>query len=220
MPADFLIQSKTSDMVCNKLKETIAYQISMEEVQKWKSRGAALRKGVEESLPVFREKQERDEKVYRPVRKNRPSVLVWKGLAWERKTEDWLAPVSGVVTSDCGKRENPILHKQELHDGLDIAVPEGTEVVAVKSGRVTEVRTSATYGKLLRFETTDGYTILYAHLSEILVKKGEKIKQGQVVAKSGNTGLSTGPHLHYGIYRDGKLLNPMEYLPEGATEKV
>ena len=132
-----------------------------------------------------------------PIRKNRPSVLVWKGLAWERKTEDWLAP-----------------------DGLDIAVPEGTEVVAVKSGRVTEVRTSATYGKLLRFETTDGYTILYAHLSEILVKKGEKIKQGQVVAKSGNTGLSTGPHLHYGIYRDGKLLNPMEYLPERATEKV
>ena len=107
-----------------------------------------------------------------PIRKNRPSVLVWKGLAWERKTEDWLAPVSGVVTSDCGKRENPILHKQELHDGLDIAVPEGTEVVAVKSGRVTEVRTSATYGKLLRFETTDGYTILYAHLSEILVKRG------------------------------------------------
>ena len=104
-----------------------------------------------------------------PIRKNRPSLLVWKGLAWERKTEDWLAPVSGVVTSDCGKRENPLLHKQELHDGLDIAVPQGTEVVAVKSGRVTEVRTSATYGKLLRFETTDGYTILYAHLSEILV---------------------------------------------------
>lgn len=77
-----------------------------------------------------------------PIRKNRPSVLVWKGLAWERKTEDWLAPVSGVVTSDCGKRENPLLHKQELHDGLDIAVAEGTEVVAVKSGRVTEVRTS------------------------------------------------------------------------------
>ena len=155
-----------------------------------------------------------------PIRKNRPSVLVWKGLAWERKKEDWLAPVAaGVVTSDC-KRENPLLHRQELHDGLDIAVPQGTEVVAVKSGRVTEVRTSATYGKLLQFETTDGYTILYAHLSEILVGQGEKIKQGQVVAKSGNTGLSTGPHLHYGIYREGKLLNPMEYLPEGAAEKV
>ena len=148
-----------------------------------------------------------------PIRKNRPSLLVWKGLAWERKTEDWLAPVAaGVVTSDCGKRENPLLHKQELHDGLDIAVAEGTEVVAVKSGRVTEVRTSATYGKLLRFETTDGYTILYAHLSEILVKKGEKIKQGQVVAKSGNTGLSTGPHLHFEIRVNGTPVNPLLYF--------
>ena len=190
-----LFESKTSDMVCNKLKETIACLFF----------GRSM-KGMKGSTV--------------PIRKNRPSLLVWKGLAWERKTEDWLAPVSGVVTSDCGKRENPLLHKQELHDGLDIAVPQGSEVVAVKSGRVSEVRTSATYGKLLQFETTDGYTILYAHLSEILVKKGEKIKQGQVVAKSGNTGLSTGPHLHYGIYRDGKLLNPMEYLPEGATEKV
>lgn len=103
---------------------------------------------------------------------------------------------------------------------MDIAVAEGTEVAAVKSGTVTEVRTSATYGKLLRYETTDGYTILYAHLSEILVKKGETIRQGQVVARSGNTGLSTGPHLHYGIYRDGTLLNPMEYLPQGTAEKV
>ena len=147
-------------------------------------------------------------------------MLTWTGLAWERKTEDWIAPVSGVVTSACGVRENPILHKQEVHDGLDIAVPEGTEVVAVKSGTVTEVRTSATYGKLLQYETMDGYTILYAHLSEILVKKGENIKQRQVVAKSGNTGLSTGPHLHYGIYRDGTLLNPSEYLPQGTVEKV
>ena len=147
------------------------------------------------------------------MQRNLPSVLTWRGLAWERKTEDWLAPVAaGVVTSDCGERENPLLHKQELHDGLDIAVAEGTEVVAVKSGTVTEVRTSATYGKLLRYNTTDGYTIFYAHLSEILVKQGEQIKQGQVVARSGNTGLSTGPHLHYSIYCDGKLLNPKEYL--------
>ncbi len=137
-------------------------------------------------------------------------MLSWAGVSWERKTEAWLAPAVGVVTSACGERENPILHKQEVHDGLDIAIPEGTEVVAVKSGTVTEVRTSATYGKLLRYETTDGYT----------VKKGEKIKQGQVVARSGNTGLSTGPHLHYGIYRNGTLLDPMEYLPQGTAERV
>ena len=87
-----------------------------------------------------------------PIRKNRPSVLVWKGLAWERKKEDWLAPVAaGVVTSDYGKRETPLLHKQELHDGLAIAVTQGTEVVAVQNGKVQEVRTSATSGQLQRF---------------------------------------------------------------------
>lgn len=139
-------------------------------------------------------------------------MLTWSGLQWEKKQEDWLSPVEGVITSYCGERENPILHKQENHNGLDIAVPEGTDVIAVKSGTVTEVRTSATYGKVLEYETKDGYTVMYAHLSKVLVKQGEEIKQGQVVAKSGNTGLSTGPHLHYSLWKGGTLLDPMEYL--------
>jgi len=139
-------------------------------------------------------------------------VLTWSGLQWEKKQEDWLSPVDGVITSYCGERENPILHKQENHNGLDIAVPEGTDVIAVKSGTVTEVRTSATYGKVLEYETKDGYTVMYAHLSKVLVKQGEEIKQGQVVAKSGNTGLSTGPHLHYSLWKGETLLDPMEYL--------
>ena len=139
-------------------------------------------------------------------------MLTWSGLQWEKKQEDWLSPVEGVITSYCGERENPILHKQENHNGLDIAVPEGTDVIAVKSGTVTEVRTSATYGKVLEYETKDGYTVMYAHLSKVLVKQGEEIKQGQVVAKSGNTGLSTGPHLHYSLWNGGTLLDPMEYL--------
>lgn len=146
--------------------------------------------------------------------------MTWKGLAWEKKTEDWIDPVQGIITSSCGERTNPILGKREIHDGLDIAVAVGTDVAAVKSGRVTEVRTSATYGKVLQYETTDGYTVMYAHLSEVLVKKGEEIKQGQVVAKSGNTGLSTGPHLHYGIYRGGEMIDPMEVVTLGWTDSV
>lgn len=139
-----------------------------------------------------------------------PSLLT--AVLWEKKQEEWLSPVEGVITSACGERENPILHKRENHNGLDIAVEEGTDVIAVKSGTVTEVRTSATYGKVLKYETKDGYTVMYAHLSDVLVKKGEEIRQGQVVAKSGNTGLSTGPHLHYSLWKDETLLDPMEYL--------
>jgi murein DD-endopeptidase MepM/ murein hydrolase activator NlpD len=133
-------------------------------------------------------------------------------VLWEKKQEEWLSPVEGVITSACGERVNPILGKRENHNGLDIAVAEGTAVIAVKSGKVTEVRTSATYGKLLKYETTDGYTVMYAHLSKVLVRKGERVKQGQKVAESGNTGLSTGPHLHYSLWKGEKLLDPMDYL--------
>ena len=140
----------------------------------------------------------------------RPSLLT--GVLWEKKREEWIPPVNGVITSACGERVNPILGKRENHNGLDIAVAEGTAVIAVKSGKVTEVRTSATYGKLLEYETTDGYTVMYAHLSKVLVQEGEQVKQGQKVAESGNTGLSTGPHLHYSLWKGEKLLDPMDYL--------
>ena len=139
-----------------------------------------------------------------------PSLLT--GVLWEKKQEGWLSPVEGIITSACGERINPILGKRENHNGLDIAVEEGTAVIAVKSGKVTEVRTSATYGKLLEYETTDGYTVMYAHLSKVLVQEGEMVKQGQKVAESGNTGLSTGPHLHYSLWKGKKLLDPMDYL--------
>lgn len=128
--------------------------------------------------------------------------------------------MQGVVTSSCGTRQNPILKREELHDGLDIAVAEGTEVAAVKSGVVTETRTSATLGRLLKFRTADGYEVMYAHLSETLVKKGEEIRQGQAVARSGNTGLSTGPHLHYSVWKEGVLLDPLPFVTLRYTEEV
>ena len=138
--------------------------------------------------------------------------MTWNGLKWEKKQEEWLWPVEGVITSQWGERQNPLLHKQEFHDGLDIAVAEGTDVVAVRGGIVTEVRTSATYGRLLKYETEDGYTVMYAHLSKVLVKKGDEVQQGQVIAHSGNTGLSTGPHLHYSIQKDGEWQDPLSFL--------
>ena len=135
-------------------------------------------------------------------------MMTWTGLAWEKKQEGWLNPVQGIITSFCGVRQNPILRKEEFHDGLDIAAPSGTSVQAVKSGTVTEVRTSDTYGKLLKYETADGYEVMYAHLSQILAKEGEEIAQGQIIAKSGNTGLSTGPHLHFEVVYNGTKINP------------
>ena len=141
-------------------------------------------------------------------------------LRWEKKQEDWIDPAEGIITSSCGKRQNPILKKEEFHNGLDIAAAEGTAVRAVKSGRVTVVRCSDTFGKVLEMETKDGHKILYAHLSEILVKKGDRVKQGEQVAKMGSTGLSTGSHLHYSVWKGRMLLDPMELVNLPVTEEV
>lgn len=134
--------------------------------------------------------------------------------------EQWLNPAWGTVTSSCGGRQNPLTHTWELHNGLDIALPEGTEVAAVKSGVVTECRTSPSFGKLVKFRTDDGYTVMYAHLSEILVTAGERVAQGAVVARSGSTGWSTGPHLHYSLWKDGQLLDPLAFLYLPVTGEV
>ena len=138
----------------------------------------------------------------------------------KNEKEQWIEPVNGIITSSCGERENPILQKMEYHNGLDIAVAENTQAVAVKSGIVTEVRNSETLGKVLKYETEDGYTVMYAHLNDVLVKKGENVKQGQIVAMTGNTGLSTGPHIHYSIWRGDMLINPMQFVDLNYTEEV
>ena len=150
-----------------------------------------------------------------------PRELITKSDSVKKnEIEQWIEPVNGIITSSCGERENPILQKMEYHNGLDIAVAENTQAVAVKSGIVTEVRNSETLGKVLKYETEDGYTVMYAHLNNVLVKKGENVKQGQIVAMTGNTGLSTGPHIHYSIWRGDMLINPMQFVDLNYTEEV
>lgn len=135
-------------------------------------------------------------------------------------TENWLEPVNGIITSSCGERQSPISNEMEYHNGLDIAVEENTAAIAVKNGVVTEVRYSESLGNVLKYQTEDGYTILYAHLNDVLVKQGEQIKQGQTVAYTGNTGFSTGPHIHYSIWKGDMLINPMQFVNLNYTEEV
>lgn len=149
-----------------------------------------------------------------------PRTDVIKQIKKESKQQNWLEPVNGVITSSCGERENPILQKMEYHNGLDIAVEENTGAVAVKDGVVIEVRNSETLGNVLKYQTEDGYIVMYAHLNSILVEKGEYIKQGQIVAMTGNTGLSTGPHIHYSVWRGDMLINPMQFVDLKYTEDV
>ena len=128
------------------------------------------------------------------------------------KPEDWINPVDdGILSSPCGKRINPILNKEEYHNGIDIAVEEDSEVYAVRSGTVCDIHFSETYGNVISFKTEDGYTITYNHLNSILVQNGDRISQGDVIAKSGATGLVTGPHLHYSVWLNDMLMDPIQF---------
>lgn len=124
----------------------------------------------------------------------------------------WIAPVYGRISSPSGHRYNPITGRREFHDGIDIAVPVGTPIVAPKAGKVIASGYSGGFGRFLRISHENGYETFYAHLSRSLVAVGETIAQGDHVAYSGNTGQSTGPHLHFSIFREGQFADPLLYV--------
>ena len=131
----------------------------------------------------------------------------------------WVNPIAGVITSPGGLRINPVTGRREFHDGIDIAAPVGTPVVAPKDGTVIATGNSPTFGIFLRLRHADGYISFYAHLHRLAVAAGDDVLQGEKLAYSGNTGRSTGPHLHFGLFRDGQYVDPINYvdLPVSAS---
>lgn len=127
------------------------------------------------------------------------------------KTKDVLKeglyePLSGVVSSEFGKRWG------RNHEGMDIAVPVGTPVKSAECGTVSFCGDAGTYGKLVKIDHGGGVVTAYAHLSEINVSVGQAVKANTQIALSGNTGRSTGPHLHFEVVKGGVPLNPRTYI--------
>ncbi len=116
------------------------------------------------------------------------------------------------LSSSYGYRLHPILRKYRMHRGIDIAAPVGTPVYAPGDGKVVEIKKKGGYGKEIVIDHGFGYSTRYAHLSKILVYKGQRVKRGDIIAKVGNTGLSTAPHLHYEVRRNGAAINPENYF--------
>ncbi len=124
-------------------------------------------------------------------------------------------PVRGWLTSGFGWRRNPVLRTRQLHTGLDIAAPRGTPVMAPADGHVVFAGYHSAFGNMVVIDHGYGITTKYAHTSHILVEVGDRILRGDMIAKVGNTGRSTGPHLHYEVHKDGRPRNPMRYLRGG-----
>jgi murein DD-endopeptidase MepM/ murein hydrolase activator NlpD len=123
-------------------------------------------------------------------------------------------PVRGFVTSDFGQRLDPYTADRVMHSGLDIANDFGKEVIAPADGTVVFAGLEGGYGNVLVIDHGYGVKTRYGHLSRIAVKPGEHIKRGQLVAGIGNTGRSTGPHLHYEVRVNGVAQNPRKFILE------
>lgn len=124
----------------------------------------------------------------------------------------YIWPVSGDITSYFGNRMHPILKKRKFHSGIDIAAVLGTPIAASDYGVVIFSGRNGGYGLMITLDHGAGISTVYAHCSSLLVKVGETVSKGQIIAKVGSTGLSTGPHLHFEVRKDGVPVNPLNYI--------
>lgn len=131
-----------------------------------------------------------------------------------RIEEDFISPIENArILSKYGMREHPIKKGQHLHHGVDYRAAMGTPIRASASGKITKANISPKgYGKHIEIQHSDGMSTIYAQLSELKVSLGQEVKQGEIIALSGNSGQSTGPHLHFEIRKNGKSVDPEKYL--------
>lgn len=126
--------------------------------------------------------------------------------------EMFVSPLGGRYSSFFGGRIHPIYRVHSFHNGIDIATAYGTPVGASCSGVVTSSGWMGGYGNAVIITHANGFRTLYGHLSRICVRSGQHVKGGRLIGRAGSTGLSTGPHLHFTMWHNGKLVNPMNVL--------
>ena len=121
-------------------------------------------------------------------------------------------PCKGWYSRGYGMKFDPFTGYKRMHWGIDLANPRGTQIVTPADGKVIKVATQGGMGKTVTIDHGYGFKTLYGHLSKSNVKRGQRVKRGEVIALMGSTGYSTGPHLHYEVSRNGKRINPRKYI--------
>lgn len=124
----------------------------------------------------------------------------------------------GWLSSRFGKRRDPFTGKQAFHRGIDFSVPTGTPVRVTADGVVTKVEKQRGFGRVVKVSHGNGLETVYGHLQEAQVKVGQQVSRGEVIALSGNSGRSTGPHLHYEVRVAGRAVNPLTYILDTYAE--
>lgn len=135
-----------------------------------------------------------------------------KPIETPKTTLEWRPPMWSNVTSEFGERVHPINGEKAHHSGIDIAAEEGTPVVAAAEGVVSKVGYDEANGHYIIVEHGEGITTVYAHLKCSCVREGDAVSPFIKIAEAGNTGISTGPHLHFELKKDGESINPRTYV--------
>jgi murein DD-endopeptidase MepM/ murein hydrolase activator NlpD len=178
-------------------QKVVSTKSELASIQKDRSR-------LEKALEEYEETSRQIEAQIRRAQQTNPGKILGTGrLIW---------PVRGRISSYFGWRTHPILRTKKYHNGIDLAVPSGTPVKAADSGVVLVSGWRGGYGNFVAIDHGKGISTCYGHNSRLLVKVGQRVEKGQTIAISGNTGLSTGPHLHFEVRVNGVPSNPLQYL--------
>ena len=150
---------------------------------------------------------------------------VLENLLFDRKIDNALLPTGmpvahGYIASGYGTRTDPITGRQALHLGVDFDVPMGSDVLAVAEGVVTYSAVRNGYGNVVEIDHGNGYMTRYAHNSRNVVEVGTRVHVGQVIAKVGSSGRSTGPHCHFEVWLNGRPVNPMAYVRSTRATRI
>ncbi len=169
--------------------------------------------------PVQRHIYKTDETLDRLLALTRYELLSLQNVeeALKRQQDHWaripsIQPADGYITSGFGYRKDPFTGRIKFHHGIDIFAPRGTPVVAPARGRVVRIRRERGYGLTLELDHGNGIHTFYAHLQSVKVRRGQQVERGDTIAFVGNTGRSTGPHLHYEVRVQGRRVNPTRYI--------
>ncbi len=146
--------------------------------------------------------------IFRLLRRLPPGGDAWNEIPGIYPVSE---PLRAGMTSSYGLRTHPVLHRIRFHSGLDLRAPARTPVMATASGAIVQTGYDPGLGFYVRIRHGYGFETLYGHLSSILVRKFQQVLQGQPVGLVGSTGRTTGPHLHYGLYKSGASQNPLPY---------
>ncbi|NSW89511.1 MAG: M23 family metallopeptidase [Firmicutes bacterium] len=199
------INTSITNFIIDKVKWTLLWNIDINDIYRQINNiiEGEENTGYENNSPMENDNQTKNEKQIQDENSSENSESI---------ELEFILPIEGVVSSYFGERIDPVTNKIKFHSGIDIEGDESSQIKAVEDGEVIEISEHRMYGKYVKIRHLGGIISLYAHCSRILIEEGMKASKGDIIAEVGNTGVSTGTHLHFEVWKDGKPVDPLEFI--------